>query len=182
MSLILDNIFSDFLGRTLPLAALWVFLVARFVHATRMNDQTPAVLQGPRLKKARLAAGLKQGDLAKQCGVGQSHISGMERGVNAPSIEMLDALAQALGVSVHWLVGGDSDDSLALKEVGREHILADRKTPIGLAGLAGDAVMCERLKIRPAEWHALRSLQAPNGLTREGYLAVLLVLRGHGTT
>lgn len=147
-----------------------------------MNETNVVVLNGARLKQARKAAGLNQTELAHRCGVVQSHISGMERGVRAPSIEMLDALSQALGVSAHWLMGGEGDDTLAITDVSREHILADRKTPVGLASLAGDEFLCERLHIRSIEWRALRSLQAPNGLTREGYLVVLLALRGHRAT
>jgi transcriptional regulator with XRE-family HTH domain len=147
-----------------------------------MNESTIVVLNGARLKQARQAAGLNQTELAHRCGVVQSHISGMERGVRAPSIEMLDALSQALGVSAHWLMGGEGDDTLAITELSREHLLADRKTPVGLASLAGDALLCERLHIRSGEWRALRALQPPNGLTREGYLVVLLALRGHRAT
>ncbi|MBV5275670.1 MAG: hypothetical protein JZU52_19225 [Lamprocystis purpurea] len=64
-------------------------------------------------------------------------------------------------------MGGESDETLASTEISREHIVADRKTSVGLASL---------------EWRALRSLQPPNGLTREGYLVVLLALRGHRAT
>ncbi len=147
-----------------------------------MNDHNTEVLVGARLKQARRAAGLKQTALAQRCGVGQSHISGMERGVRAPSIEILDTLAHTLGVSAHWLLGGEGDDTLALTEIRREHLLADRKTSVGLASLAGDEMLCEHLHIRSIEWQALRSLQPPNGLNKEGYLVVLLALRGHRST
>ncbi|WP_295390468.1 helix-turn-helix transcriptional regulator [uncultured Thiodictyon sp.] len=147
-----------------------------------MNEDNVVVLNGERLKRARIVAGLNQAELAQRCGVSQSHISGMERSVRAPSIEMLDTLAQTLGVSAHWLMGGDSDETLANTEIGREHILAERKTPVGLASLAGDTCLCEQLHIRSIEWRALRSLQPPNGLNKEGYLLVLLALRGHQAT
>ena len=147
-----------------------------------MNEDNVVVLSGARLKRARIAAGLNQAELGQRCGVSQSHISGMERSVRAPSIELLDTLSQALGVSAHWLMGGDSDDTLATTEVGREHILAERRTPVGLASLAGDECLCEHLHIRSIEWRALRSLQPPNGLNKEGYLVVLLALRGHRAT
>jgi transcriptional regulator with XRE-family HTH domain len=147
-----------------------------------MNENNVIVLNGARLKQARKAAGLSQRELAHRCGVVQSHISGMERGVRAPSIEMLETLTQALGVSAHWLMGGASDETLTSTEINREHILADRKTSFGLASLAGDEFLCERLNIRSIEWRALHSLQPPNGLTKEGYLVVLLALRGHRTT
>ena len=57
-----------------------------------MNEDNVVVLNGDRLKRARIAAGLNQAELGQRCGVSQSHISGMERSVRAPSIEMLDTL------------------------------------------------------------------------------------------
>ena len=145
-----------------------------------MNEDTETpVLVGQRLSAARRNAGLSQIELGRLCGTPQSHISGMERGKRAPSIEMAKTLAQALGVTVHWLIGGDSSATLASKETGTEHLLADAKTPAGLATLAGDAALCDILKIRSVEWGALRSLTTPEPLTKEGYIAILLVLRAH---
>ena len=122
---------------------------------------------------------MSQKELGRLCDTPQSHISGMETGKRAPSIEMAKALAQALGVSVHWLIGGDSSATLASRETGTEHLLADTKTPAGLATLAGDSALCEILNIRSVEWGALRSLATPEPLTKEGYIAILLVLRAH---
>jgi transcriptional regulator with XRE-family HTH domain len=143
------------------------------------EDSELAVLVGERLSAARLNAGLSQTELGSLCGTPQSHISGMERGKRAPSIEMAKALAQALGVTVHWLIGGESCAALASRETGTEHLLADSQTPAGLASLAGDTALCDILGIRSVEWGALRSLTPPDPLTKEGYVAILLVLRGH---
>jgi len=145
-----------------------------------MNEATETpVLVGQRLAAARLNAGLSQKDLGRLCGTPQSHISGMERGKRAPSIELAKTLAQNLRVSVHWLIGGDSTATLATRAIGTEHLLADSKTPVGLATLAGDPALCDILGIRSVEWGALRSLTPPEPLTKEGYVAILLVLRGH---
>jgi transcriptional regulator with XRE-family HTH domain len=147
---------------------------------TGMNETpTLPVLVGERLAAARRTAGLSQMALGRLCRTPQSHISGMERGQRAPSIELAKTLATALGVTVHWLIGGDSCAVLATRETGTEHLLADSKTPVGLATLAGDTALCEGLGIRAAEWGALRSLITPEPLTKEGYVAILLVLRGH---
>jgi transcriptional regulator with XRE-family HTH domain len=151
-------------------------------HAMQINDHNVVVLNGARLKQARRIAGLNQAALAHRCGVGQSQISGMERSVRAPSIEVLDRLAQALGVSAHWLMGGAGDDPLTRTDISREHLVADHKTPVGLASLAGDAFLCEGLHLRSIEWRALSSLQSPHALTKEGSVAVLLALRGHRAT
>ena len=142
-----------------------------------MND--PAVLIGARLKLARKNAHLSQKELAALCGIGQSHISALERNARAPSIEMLAALAAALGVASHWLLGGDSDEVLGNTETGRAHILADSRAAPGLLSLAGDATLCAALGIGPTEWQALRSLATPHPIGKEGYVALLLVLRGH---
>ena len=145
-----------------------------------MNHETKnPVLLGERLVAARRNAGLNQSELGRLCDTPQSHISSMERGKRAPSIEMVKALALALQVSIHWLLGGENDDTLATMETGTEHLLADSKTPVGLATLAGDAALGDILSIRSVEWGALRSLTPPEPLTKEGYVAILLALRGH---
>jgi transcriptional regulator with XRE-family HTH domain len=141
-----------------------------------------AILIGPRLKLARKAAALSQKELAALCNVGQSHVSAMERNARAPSIEMLACLADALGVTSHWLLGGDSGETLGNTQTGRAHILADSKAAPGLESLAGDLALCTALDIQPTEWQALRSLTTPHPISKEGYAAMLLVLRGHRLT
>jgi transcriptional regulator with XRE-family HTH domain len=149
------------------------------VHAIEMN--TP-ILIGPRLKLARKAACLSQKEIAALCGIGQSHISAMERNARAPSIEILASLAAALGVTSHWLLGGDSEDTLGDTETGRAHILADSRAAPGLESLAGDATLCTGLDIQPTEWLTLRSLATPHPISKDGYVAMLMVLRGHRLT
>ena len=139
----------------------------------------PAILIGTRLKLARKSARLSQKELAALCGIGQSHISAMERNARAPSIEMLASLAAALGVTSHWLLGGDSCETLGDTETGRAHILADSRAAPGLESLAGDPTLCGAFDIQPAEWQAMRSLATPHPIGKEGYVAILLVLRGH---
>jgi transcriptional regulator with XRE-family HTH domain len=147
---------------------------------TSMNvDTETPVFVGKRLRAARLSANLSQIDLANLCSTGQGHISAIERGRRQPSIEMANALAEALGVTVHWLVGGDSCLALSTRAVGTEHLLSDRKTPAGLAALAGDTALCQSLDIQSVEWGALRSVTAPLPLTKEGYLVILLAMRGY---
>ena len=91
----LDNVnaFQRYIEAGFVFLALHVPARTVFVHATHMNETNVVVLNGARLKLARKAAGLNQTELAHRCGVVQSHISGMERGVRAPSIEMLDTLS-----------------------------------------------------------------------------------------
>ena len=56
-----------------------------------------------RLKVLRVKKQLTQEDLAKMLGLSTSFVSNLERGVNAPSFETLERIAQALEVSVKAL-------------------------------------------------------------------------------
>ena len=58
-----------------------------------------------RLKTARLAKGLTQGQLAKAAGVTQGTIGNLERGLRQQPRELL-ALAAAVGVTPEWLADG----------------------------------------------------------------------------
>lgn len=61
-------------------------------------------LVGANIRKARLAAGLTQEELAERSGFSQQYISGLEHGKRNPTIVSLYELAQALGVSHEALV------------------------------------------------------------------------------
>lgn len=54
---------------------------------------------------ARLAAGLTQSDLCQRLGIGTATLQRWESGRTSPSAAKLIALAQALGVSVEYLIG-----------------------------------------------------------------------------
>jgi transcriptional regulator with XRE-family HTH domain len=137
-----------------------------------------STLDGTRLRAARRTAGLSQADLAKRVGVEQPHISSMENGVRSPSVEVLRMLAAALGVSVHWLCGEDIAHAALPPEARPEALIEDPGASAGLIALAGDARLIQSLAIGADEWGTLRSLTCPT-LTKEGYVAVLLAIRGH---
>lgn len=59
---------------------------------------------GEKLKAARLAAGLTQGQLAEQVGVQQRDISRWENGHREPGVLIVKKMAQALGCSMDELV------------------------------------------------------------------------------
>jgi transcriptional regulator with XRE-family HTH domain len=136
------------------------------------------VLDGARLRAARTATGLSQASLGKLVGVEQPHISAMENGARSPSVEVLRMLAAALGVSVHWLCGEDAAHAALPPEMRPEALIEDPGASAGLIALAGDARLIQSLAIEADEWGALRSLVCPT-LTKEGYVAVLLAVRGH---
>jgi transcriptional regulator with XRE-family HTH domain len=53
-----------------------------------------------RLRQARLAAGMTQGELADKAHVQASYISDLEKAKVAPGIDLVDRLAKALDISV----------------------------------------------------------------------------------
>ena len=58
-----------------------------------------------RLRKSRQIRGFKQADLARNAGVPPSAISHFEAGERKPSFETLRRLAEALGVTIDFLLG-----------------------------------------------------------------------------
>ena len=83
----------------------------------RRTPDTPAVEAfGPRLARLRGDAGLSQSGLARRIGVSQSAVSQMEAGDRSPSYGMLIQLADALGVSLAYLVGADVEHLTASEE------------------------------------------------------------------
>jgi transcriptional regulator with XRE-family HTH domain len=81
---------------------------------------------GRRLRETRLRAGLSQSDLEDVSGIPKARLSRYENGHVAPSIQTLQRLAGALGVSEASLLG----DQRAILEQFFE-VLCDRGVPIG---------------------------------------------------
>jgi hypothetical protein len=91
---------------------------------------------------------------------------------------MVHVLAKALGVSAAYLLGeAVADQSAAYQADPRTAILADYDAPPGLRGLAEDAQLVKVLRMAPHEWSALRSLVVPSPPSKDGYLALLHVIR-----
>ena len=75
---------------------------------------------GKNLKDTRVEKNVSQDDLAKKIGVHANHISRYERDLSAPSIEVVQKIAEALEISIDELVygkqtnaeGGISDNEL----------------------------------------------------------------------
>jgi molybdate-binding protein/transcriptional regulator with XRE-family HTH domain len=62
---------------------------------------------GRRLRLARLAAGLSQGQLAQACGVSRQALAGAETGAWSPSLAVALRLAEALGTTVDQLFAAE---------------------------------------------------------------------------
>lgn len=60
---------------------------------------------GERIKKARLAKGLTQKQLAEMLNITDATVNRYEKGIRKPDPEMLKAIADALNVSVDYLLG-----------------------------------------------------------------------------
>ena len=55
---------------------------------------------GQRIRTLRKERGLSQEDLAELCGLDRTYISGIERGLRNVALRNIEALAEALGVSI----------------------------------------------------------------------------------
>ena len=83
-----------------------------------MSDVGEAV--GARLRRARLDAGLTQGELAEQLGMGQVGYGGMERGRTLIGLDVLLEVCRVLGRPVTYFVGGGVVEVADLSDEGRE--------------------------------------------------------------
>jgi transcriptional regulator with XRE-family HTH domain len=137
-----------------------------------------------RIKAARKAKGLSQVDLAERVGTDQGHISRIENGAKGASIEVLAAIAQQLDMTVSQLIG--DDQRAAEKDSGRGHpaakILSSKATPAGLRALAADGVLVNALGITKEEWEALGSVKLPGEASKDGYVQLLMTVRGISKT
>src|SRR5262245_59766219 len=61
---------------------------------------------GSRLAKARKRQGLTQKELAKQTGVSQPRVSGIENGEMLPTLPQLIRLARTLKIPLQWFLNG----------------------------------------------------------------------------
>ena len=55
-------------------------------------------LVGANLRDIRRKRGISQEELAFECGLHRTYVSGVERGVRNPTVAVLDKIARALGV------------------------------------------------------------------------------------
>lgn len=60
---------------------------------------------GDRIRELRLAVGMTQEDLAERCGLFRTYMSRIETGKANPTLTMIHALADSLGVPVPALFG-----------------------------------------------------------------------------
>jgi transcriptional regulator with XRE-family HTH domain len=73
---------------------------------------------GKRIKIVRQRSGLTQDQLAEQVGLSPKYISGIERGVENPTMDILICLAKMLGVEPYdlFLFGESEENEKALRK------------------------------------------------------------------
>lgn len=71
------------------------------------NTSNIQALFGAHLKKLRLQSGLSQEAFADKCGLDRTYVSGIERGVRNPTLEVINVLAQGLEMEIFELFSFD---------------------------------------------------------------------------
>ena len=127
-----------------------------------------------RLKAARIAAGLTQRELAERIGVQQSHLSHVESGGRGLSSDTLRLAARVLGSSVAYFIGEADQEELSAVQ---QELVDDDSVPGGLQQFAHDSALANALAVAEHEWRALRSLDLPNPISKDGYVQLLITLR-----
>lgn len=125
-----------------------------------------------RLAEARKARGLTQVQLAEKCGMNQSQISYIEKGVRGTVMPKWREIASALEVDLDWLVNAESSE-----QEWRFSEMSNQALPYGLRELIEDTDLIKALKITSPEWSALESLKSPENLTKNGYVGILFAMR-----
>lgn len=69
-----------------------------------MNKNIDYVALGQRIKEKRIQNHLTQEQLGEMCNLSTAHIGHIERGTRIPSVDVLFQIAQALNVSIDYLI------------------------------------------------------------------------------
>lgn len=71
-----------------------------------------AIFLGKRIKSLRKEAGMSQEELAFKASISPAHLGQIERALKNPTLDTIDSIAQALGVSLSQLFDGADDITL----------------------------------------------------------------------
>lgn len=153
----------------------------RALEKTEDSSVVPVLrVNAERLKQARKALGITQPELATKSGLSQGFLSKLEAGKADISLEKIQTLATALGVSAKYLldemepIASESGDPL-------QWIRKSHDIPPGLRELATAECLLEALKIQANEWQVLlaiaRQWQEASLTLRDGWVQILLTLR-----
>ncbi len=78
---------------------------------------------GDRIKRLRQGRNWSQTQLAQRLDVHQKQVSGYERNVHVPSVEVLIRLAELLDVSLDYLAFEDRDDTRSASQIADRDLL-----------------------------------------------------------
>ncbi len=78
---------------------------------------------GDRIKRLRQGRNWSQTQLAQRLDVHQKQVSGYERNVHVPSVEVLIRLAELLDVSLDYLAFEDRDDTRSTSQIADRDLL-----------------------------------------------------------
>lgn len=67
------------------------------------NSDKIKVLFGQRVKKLRQQAGMSQETFADKCGLDRTYVSGIERGIRNPTLEVIEVIARGLEIELNHL-------------------------------------------------------------------------------
>lgn len=74
-----------------------------------MNQNAICISLGARVRSLRLARGWSQEELGARSNLDRTYISGIERGVRNPTVTVLHALSEGLGIGISDLFA-DADE------------------------------------------------------------------------
>ncbi len=132
---------------------------------------------GKVLKGARLALGLSQQDLARKLGVRASHIGYLEQGRRRPSLTLLNALADTLGVEKErlFLLSHPEAKDLIKDSTGRS---SKRGQPNAWQELLADKPVLIRNNVTPKELKVLSHIALLGTVLKpRDYLFILNCIR-----
>ena len=61
------------------------------------------ILFGQHVKKLRQQAGMSQETFADKCGLDRTYVSGIERGIRNPTLEVIEVIARGLDIELNHL-------------------------------------------------------------------------------
>lgn len=88
----------------------------------KRTDKAVAKIFGERLRQARLAMGMSQGEFGNVLMLSITTVSGLERGANVPNVLTVMHIAKLLNVTTDWLLGMDEFTDAVMQEAKQRRI------------------------------------------------------------
>lgn len=85
--------------------------------------ENPTLTLGERIKRLRQEQGLSQAQFAMRLSIHQKQVSGYERNVHMPSVEVLIRMAQVLDVSLDYLAFENREDTREAVQIADRDLL-----------------------------------------------------------